>query len=123
MLLANYQVFSILSSLYTACMKLELLSTYPTLSMHMVLCVYSWKFGRGTKFGGLVVYLYKCQIRNPPIFHTCIQYTYDNPLIIKPKNLKLPIFLQQLGYFGAQPPNLIPANISSYMIMKVMIKF
>ena len=44
--------------------------------------------------------------------HGILRYTYGNPL---PRCLNQLIFLQ--WQFRAQPPNLIPVNISTYMVL------
>ena len=68
---------------------------------------YSQKICWGIKFGGLAVYLCNHQIKIHQYF--ILVYT-----LTKPPNLNPPIFLQ--WRFGGQLPNLIPANISVYMV-------
>ena len=76
--------------------------------------LYSWKIWQGIKFGGLAVYLCDCQINTYQYFiysyniiHMAIPYR-----TAKFKSTKK--FLQ--WQFGAQPPSLIPTNISSYRV-------
>ena len=58
--------------------------------------------------------------------HIDITRSGENYIIIdiwgsftEPPNLNRPIFLQSLWQFGAQPPNLIPANISCYTVFMI----
>ena len=61
------------------------------------------------KFGGLVVCLSNRQIKIRQNFFTHI-YTYGDPV----PNCQIRLKWQ----FGTQPPNLIPANISGYMVYR-----
>ena len=63
------------------------------------------------QFGGLA---YDCHIKIRQYF--ILAYIYVWRSLTEPPNINLPIFLQ--WRFRAQPPNLIPANISGYTVCK-----
>ena len=73
---------------------------------------YSRKTWRGIKFGGLAVQLAIAKLKSANISYLHILYVWQS--LTEPPNLNLPIFLQ--WRFRAQPPNLIPANISGYTV-------
>ena len=73
--------------------------------------LYSQKIWRGIKFGSLVVCLATAKFKFANILYLHI-YVWQS--LTEPPNLNSPIFLQ--WRFGVQLPNLIPANISSYMV-------
>ena len=72
---------------------------------------YSRKIWRGIKFGGLAVYITTAKLKSAKISYSHI-YVWRSHT--KPPNLNPPIFLQLR--FWAQPPHLIPANISGYTV-------
>ena len=73
---------------------------------------HSRKIWRGIKFGNLVVYITTAKLKFAKISYAHI-YMYVWQSRTEPPNLNPLIFLQ-LQRFWAQPPNLIPANISGY---------
>ena len=70
---------------------------------------YSRKIWRGIKFGDLVVCLSTAKLKSAKFFHAMWLWQY----LTIPPNLNPSIVLKTS--FGAKPPNLMTANISSYM--------
>ena len=68
---------------------------------------YSWKIWGGINLVVLVVYA-TAKLKTRSYLHIHMATPYQTA------NLNLPIFLK--WRFGAEPPNLIPANISSYTV-------
>ncbi|MCG8621854.1 MAG: hypothetical protein MJE68_07650 [Proteobacteria bacterium] len=66
---------------------------------------YSRKIWRGIKFGGLAVYITTAKLKSAKISYLHIDVWRSHT---EPPNLNPPIW--------AQPPNLMPANISSYTV-------
>ena len=66
------------------------------------------KYRKAGKFGGLAVYA-TAKLKICSYLHIYAWWS-----LTEPPNLNLPIFLK--WRFGAEPPNLIPANISSYTV-------
>ena len=77
-----------------------------------LLIPYSWKIWQGIKFGSLVVYITTAKLKSSKISYSHI-YVWQSRT--ESPNLNPLIFLQ--WRFWAQPLNLIPANISSYMVI------
>ena len=101
----------ILLLLFTSAQTIQGVITYQHASMLDI--PYSRKILRGIKFGGLAVYMYiaTAKLKSAKISYSHI-YVWRS--CTEPPKLNPPIFLQQR--FWAQPPNLIPANISGYTV-------
>ena len=66
------------------------------------------------KIGSLAVYLVTAKLKSVKISYLHnIMYVWQS--LTESPNLNPPIFLQ--WRFGAHPPNLIPTNISGYMVL------
>ena len=101
---------------YTAYKPRELVNNNYMEHNHTII-PYSPKFWWGIKFGSLAVSCATTKLKSANISYSHI-YMYVWPSRTKPPNLNPPIQLQQR--FGAQPPNLIPANISGYTVYPAM---
>ena len=89
-----------------------------TFNWYLITMSILWKMGThliyhiAGEFGGLVVCFATAELKSANISYSHI-YVWRS--LTEPPNLNSPIFLQ--WQFWAQPPNLIPTNISSYTVV------